>query len=117
MLLLVCCQLRPRTSEADDTACCTNGSNAHTPSLSMKRLRPACSCPHVSFFTPTYARRDQSRPPPVVPFMICTAVSRLKIAALPPPRSSVPLRPNMLVPQSPPSALQRLSLPPLPFAM
>src|SRR5690349_4125704 len=101
MLLLVCCQLRPRTSEADENACCTNGSNSHTPSLSMNRLRPACSWPHVLLFRPTNARRDHIRPPPVVPFITWNAVSRLNTVDSPPPRSSAPFRPNMLVPQSP----------------
>ncbi|CAJ4016263.1 Uncharacterised protein [Burkholderia pseudomallei] len=83
----------------------------------MKRFRPACSVPHVSFFKPTYARRDHIRPPPVVPFITWNAVSRLKIADVRPPRSSAPFRPNMLVPQSPLSALQRDALPPDGFAM
>src|ERR1700685_3880734 len=112
MLLLVCCQLRPRTSEADEKACCTNGSNSHTPSLSMNRLRPACNVPHCSLFKPTNARRDHSRPPLVEPSITCKPVSRLKIALSPPPRYSLPLRPSILVPQSPPSALQRFELPP-----
>lgn len=115
MLLLLACQLRPRTSDADDHAVCPSGSKSHRP-FEIHNIRPAVSVPYVSFCTPTYAQRlNIVVPLPTWPTMELRPPSSWKMTLVPPPISSTPLRPNMPVPQSPLSARKRETLRPLPF--
>src|SRR5450830_367792 len=102
-MLLVCGQLRCLTSVAVLRACWPVGSSAQIGSLCSARSLPILIVPAAPL-RPTKERRvHRPLPPLTCPLEASKPLSSVNNAFRPPPRSSLPLKPNMLVPHSLPS--------------
>src|ERR1700744_1466928 len=81
-------QLRPRTSVVMPYSCMSCGSRSKLSCwISYSPMRPTLNVPHVAFVRPIVAWRS-NRPPDKAPDIELKPDSSVKIACVPPPRSS-----------------------------